>query len=103
MAITYTWNIETTESNTADGGITVIHYCCTGAEGENSASVYGTTDHTYDADADDFIAYDSVTEQNCITWAKAVLDVDAIKATIAAQIAELAAPTTTRGKPWAAE
>jgi len=103
MAVTYTWSVENTESNVADGGITVIHWRCTGVEGDNSASVYGTTGHTYDADADDFVAYDSVTEQNCIDWAKADLDVDAIEAGIAAQIAELATPTTTTGTPWAAE
>ena len=102
MAVTYTWTIPTVERNLSDGGITTIHWRCTGVEGDNSASSYGTTGHEPDASADGFIAYDSVTEANCIAWAQAALDKDAIEAAIADDIGVQKNPTTGLGQPWAA-
>jgi len=111
MAVEYIWSIANTEFNSADGGIFCLHWRVTGSETVGSgddavtytASSYGTTSHTPDADADDFIAYDSVTEANAIEWAKAELDVDAIEQAIADKIAAEQNPTTAVGVPWAAE
>jgi hypothetical protein len=103
MPATFTWSVSDTERNTADGGITTIHWRCTGVDGDHSASSYGTTAHEYDASDAGFIAYASVTEANAIDWAKAQLDVDAIEAAIASDIAEQKTPTTASGTPWAAE
>tara|TARA_B100001093_G_scaffold456598_1_gene467659 strand:- start:305 stop:613 length:309 start_codon:yes stop_codon:yes gene_type:complete len=102
MAVTYTWTIPTVERNLSDGGITIIHWRCTGVDGDNSASSYGTTGHEPDASADGFIAYDSVTEANCIAWAQAALDKDATEAALAAQIEADKNPTSGAGTPWAA-
>jgi hypothetical protein len=102
MAVTYTWTIPTVERNLSDGGITTIHWRCTGVEGDNSASSYGTTGHEPDASDSGFIAYDSVTEANCIAWAQGALDKDAIEAAIASEIAAMANPTSGSGQPWAA-
>ena len=110
MAITYTWTIPTVERNLSDGGINVIHWRCSGTEtvGSGDDAViytdgqYGTTGHTPDASADGFIAYDSVTEANCIAWAQAALDKDAIETAIADNIAVKKTPTTGLGQPWAA-
>ena len=108
MAVTYTWSVANTERNLSDGGITVIHWRCTGSETVGSgddavtytASSYGTTSHTPDADAADFIAYDSVTEANAISWAQAELDQSAIETAIADDIAAQKTPTTGDGVPW---
>ena len=102
MAITYTWTIPNVERNLSDGGITIIHWRCTGVDGDNSASSYGTTSHTPDASANDFIAYDSVTEANCIAWAQADVGKDDTEAAIAAKIEADKNPTTGSGQPWAA-
>jgi len=102
MAVTYTWTIPTVERNLSDGGITTIHWRCTGVDGDHSASSYGTTGHTPDADAANFIAYDDVTEANCIAWAQAALDQDAIETAIADDIGVQKTPTTGSGQPWAA-
>tara|TARA_R100000654_G_scaffold1566_3_gene5693 strand:+ start:3886 stop:4194 length:309 start_codon:yes stop_codon:yes gene_type:complete len=101
MAVTHTWTVETVERNLSDGGITVIHWRCTGVDGDHSASNYGTTGHTPNASDSGFIAYDSVTEANCIAWAQAALDKDAIEAGIADNINLQKTPTTGTGKPWA--
>jgi len=103
MAVTYTWSIPTVERNLSDGGITVIHWRCTGVDGDYSASSYGTTSHTPDADADGFIAYDSVTEANCIAWAQAQVGQEDVEAAIAAKIEADKNPTSAAGVPWAAE
>lgn len=102
MAIEYTWTIPTVERNLADGGITVIHWRCSGVDGDYSASNYGTTGHQPDASADDFIAYDDVTEANCIAWAQSVVGQEDIEANIANQIEAQKNPVTGSGTPWAA-
>ena len=110
MAVNYTWSIPTVERNLSDGGITTIHWRCTGSETVGSgddavtytASNYGTTGHTPDADAADFIAYDDVTEANCISWVQAALDKDVIETGIADNIGVQKTPTTGSGQPWAA-
>lgn len=111
MAVTYTWSVSNTERNLSDGGITTIHWRCTGSETVGSgddavtytASNYGTTSHEYDASDAGFIAYDSVTEANAIEWAKAQLDADAVEQAIADNISAQQNPTSGSGLPWAAE
>ena len=100
MAVTYTWSVANTERNLSDGGITIIHWRCTGVDGDYTASSYGTTSHTPDADAEGFIAYDNVTEADAIEWAKAQLDADAIEQAIADKINAEQNPTTGAGVPW---
>ena len=100
MAVTYTWSVPNTERNIADGGITVIHWRCTGVDGDYTASSYGTTSHTPDADAADFVAYDSVTEAQAIGWAQAALDQSAIETAISDDITAQKTPTTGDGVPW---
>ena len=100
MAVTYTWSVANTERNLSDGGITVIHWKCTGVDGDYTASQYGTTSHTYDADAADFVAYDNVTEAQAIGWAQAALDQSAIETAISDDITAQKTPTTGDGVPW---
>ncbi len=100
MAITYTWSIPTVDRTISTGGIDTIHWNCVGVDGDHKASSYGSTGHSPDSTASDFIAYDSVTEANCIAWAQDQLDKTAIETSIAAQIAEMKTPTKGSGKPW---
>jgi len=100
MAITYTWTISQVERTTASGGINQIHWRCKAVDGDYLASNYGSVEGTPDPDASDFIAYDSVTEANCIAWAQADVGKDDTEANLAAQIALLKAPTTATGVPW---
>ena len=100
MAITYTWTVPTVEHVIATGGIDVLHWRCDAVDGDHSASNYGTVGCTPDSSASDFIAYDSVTEANCIAWVQADVGKDEIEAALAAQIAVLKAPTTATGTPW---
>ena len=100
MAITYTWSIQQVDRTISTGGIDTIHWNCVGVDGDHSARSYGSTAHSPDSTDSDFIAYDSVTEANCIAWAQAQLDKTGIETSIAAQIAEMKTPTKGSGKPW---
>ena len=102
MAITYTWTIPTCEHDIATGGINVVHWRCTGVDGDNSASSYGTVGLTPDPDASDFVAYADVTEAQAQGWVWASVSQDDTEAAIAAKIDAMANPTTASGTPWAA-
>jgi hypothetical protein len=100
MAITYTWSVANMERNTADGGVTVVHWRCEGADGDTTASRYGTTSHTPDTSASDFVAYDSLTEATVLGWVhNGVVKAD-IEGSIATEITEALNPTSSDGMPW---
>jgi len=69
-------------------------------DGDYSVGSYGTVCCIPDPSASDFIAYDSVTEANCIAWVQASVGKDDTEAGLAAQIAVLKTPTTATGVPW---
>jgi hypothetical protein len=100
MAITYTWSIPTVERNLSDGGVTVAHWRCSAVDGDYSASSYGTCGLEYDADALDFIAYDSLTEANVLGWVQGSVSKDDTEAALAAKINADKTPTTGAGVPW---
>ena len=100
MAITYTWTIPTTERNLSDGGVTVAHWRCSAADGDYSASSYGTCGFTPDASAGGFISYDSLTEANVLGCVQGSVSKDDTEAALAAQIEADKTPTTGAGVPW---
>ena len=93
------FSIAELERNT-DGGVIVAHWQVNKASGENVASAYGTVSFTPDTTAEGYIAYDSLTEANVIAWVQDALDTDDLEATLDADLAEQASPTTLTGKPW---
>ena len=100
MAITYTWTIANMERNTADGGVTVAHWRCEGADGEATASAYGTCSWTPDASAPDFIAFDSLNEDFVLHWVWDTVVKADIETAIADKINAELNPMTTTGLPW---
>ena len=103
-----TWTIANLERNTADGGVTVAHWRVTETEtvgsGDDavtySASSYGTVGFTPDADADGFIAFDSLTEADVLGWVYEEVNQAETEAALAADIAGQKTPVTTDGVPW---
>ena len=99
-----TWTIANIERNVADGGVTVAHWRVTESEtvGEDTytASSYGTCGFTPDASAEDFVAYDDLTESTVLGWVHADVDKDATEAALTANIAEQKTPTSADGMPW---
>ncbi len=103
-----TWTIANLERNVADGGVTVAHWRVTEEEtvgtGDDAvtytASSYGTCGFTPDADADDFVAYDSLTEATVLGWVHAEVDQDATEAALTAKIEADKNPVSADGMPW---
>ena len=102
MAVTYDWTFPTCEHDIASGGINVIHWRCTGVDGDNSASSYGTVGLTPDASSPDFVAYADVTEAMAQGWVWDSVSQADTEAAIAAKIDAMANPTEASGTPWAA-
>jgi hypothetical protein len=95
MNITYT--IAQLDRQTSDGLVTTAHYTVNAVDGEHTAGSYGTVGFER---GESFIAYESLTEAQVIAWVKDKLDVEAIEASLAAQIALQKAPVTATGVPW---
>jgi len=106
MAVT--WTISTLERNTSDDGVIVAHWRASDSEvvgtGDDavtySGSSYGTCGFTPDSSAEGYTAYADITEAQAIGWVQADVDVDAIEASIAEQIADSKAPAISTGVPW---
>ena len=100
MAITYKWTINALDAKISHDGKTnvvdTIHWGYSASEGEapdiHEASSIGT--HSLEYDKDSFIEYDKVKESDVIGWLEAALDVDAMKASLDAQIALLKVPVS---------
>ena len=97
MSITYTWKINTLESNTADGFVSVAHWTCTAVDGEHSASCYATVSW---AEGTPAVPYDNLTEATVLGWVWESVDKAATEASLAAQIALLKNPVKATGTPW---
>ena len=94
---TITWKIAQLDRQTSDGLVTTAHWRVDAVDGEHTAGSYGTVGFER---GDAFIAYDSLNEAQVIAWVKDKLDVEAIEASLAAQIALQKAPVTATGVPW---
>ena len=101
---TFNWSIANTERYLDTGGIFVVHWRVTAEEtvGDDTftASSYGTVGFTPDADADDFVAYDSLTEEVVMGWVHAEVDQSATEAALTANIEAQKNPVSADGKPW---
>ena len=101
-----TWTIANLERNLADGGVTVAHWRVTESEtvgtGDDTftASAYGTVGFTPDADADDFVAYDSLTEEVVIGWVWESVNQEETEAALTANIETQKNPVSADGMPW---
>ena len=92
-----TWKINTLESNTADGFVSVAHWSCTAVYGEHSASAYATVSW---AEGTPTIPYASLTEATVLNWVWESVDKASTEASLAAQIELLKAPVKSTGVPW---
>ncbi len=65
-----------------------------------TASSYGTVGFTPDASADDFVAYDDLTEATVLGWVHAEVDQSATEASLTANIEGQKNPVSADGMPW---
>ena len=100
-----TWTIVNTEydikGSKGDNQITTLHWECKDQDGDHSGRVYGST--AIPEPSGTFIEYAKVTHENCVTWAKAIMGDDQVKASedaVQNQINLSKTPTQGSGKPW---
>ena len=100
-----TWTITSTQydikGSKGDNQITTLHWECTDEDGEHRGRVYGST--AIPEPSGTFIEYAKVTHANCLTWCKAIMGDDQVKAyedSVAKQITFSKEPIQGSGKPW---
>tara|TARA_R110002073_G_scaffold102007_1_gene231675 strand:+ start:766 stop:1056 length:291 start_codon:yes stop_codon:yes gene_type:complete len=96
--MTVNWTIAQLERNT--DGVVTAHWRASDVDGDHAGSAYGTCGFTPDPTDELFIAFEHLTEADVLSWIESELDVDAIEASIAAQIAESKQPAVSVGVPW---
>ena len=104
--MTVTWKVVCLDSTKTVGSLSdvvdTIHWTATKIDGDYAGSEYGSIAIS-DADASSFTAYNSITEENAIAWAKAAMGSDkvtAIENGLDNQINKQKTPTTSHGVPW---
>jgi len=103
MAVTYNWTIGNLEyNNDSDKGVVIVHWRCSGVDGDYSASAYSTQSFTPDPSADGYVSYDDLTEATVIGWVQNAVDQSAVEQSIADKIEAQKNPTTLSGTPWSA-
>ena len=95
------WKINTLEyTNDSDKGVINAHWDCTLLEGEYSARRYGSCSFSPDPSSDEYVPFESLTEELVIGWVQSTLDVEEIEASLNAQIEEQKNPKTLKGLAW---
>lgn len=100
MAVTYTWTIPTVERTISTGGINIIHWRCRAVDGDFAAVENDTVHCTPNPSESDFISYENVTLQNCISWAQDAVGKDAVEDSLSAKIDLQRSPPQASGVPW---
>ena len=105
MAISYSWEINTLERELSSGYVTKVIYRVKGLDDSvEKARRTGEVNYTKPSSLpSDFIAYDSLTANGCITWVKDALgstDVTAIESSLKNDIDEIKTQATGSGPPW---
>lgn len=90
MAITYEWSFPQFEVSPQVGELTdvvvTIHWELVGTDEDDvSTRIYGTVT-LGPPSIDDFTGFESITKEQTISWVSSVLDVNSMKANIAASI-----------------
>lgn len=106
MATVYTWNVNTMDTAPSEDGLSdvvkVIHWRLSANDGTHIADTYSTL--SLEApDSEHFTAFGDLTEAQVIAWVESKLDVDALKASLDAQLERLAnPPIVVKQGPWTA-
>ena len=96
--MTVNWTIAQLERNT--DGVVTAHWRASDVDGDHSGSSYGTCSFTPDPTDEAFIVFEDLSEADVWSWVQSEIDVDAIQASIAAQISESREPVVSVGVPW---
>jgi hypothetical protein len=85
------------DRNTDGDIVTTIHYSAVKQDGDFTASTYGTVGLEQ---GDTVIPFASLTEETVKTWLAEKIDIEAMEASLDAQLADKKAPKVASGLPW---
>jgi len=101
----FNWTVSAMDYTVSQDGhtnvVNTVHWRVSKTDGDHSGSSYGTVG--LEAPSGTFVEWDDITEETAVGWAKAALgdeQVAAVEASIDAQIAEQANPTSGTGVSW---
>jgi hypothetical protein len=94
-----TWDIANLEREVSDGYVYTAHWTVSSTLDEFSAGAYGSVG--LERPAGELIPFDQLSKEQVVEWVKEKLDVPAIEAALASQIAEQQEPKQASGLPWA--
>jgi len=101
------WNIVALDATVATGAINVAHWEASDYEVVDGVTHrgrrYGAVNLAVNVDAEDFIPWAEVTEENALAWTKSALgeeEMASIESCIANDIAESKVPVVTSKNPW---
>ena len=112
--MSFTWKVSALDYAVSQDGLSnvvnTVHWRCS-KEDEDGNSGYAYGSHGLpEPDPSNFVAWDSLDEFTVLSWMTADMvaaveegeetEVDRVQASVDAQIAEQAAPTTGSGVPW---
>ncbi len=104
-APTFTWSVENMERSVSTGCVSILHWRVTATDGVHTLSHYSTVSlPPKDPSDPTFVAFANVTKAIAIGWAKGEIGAVTVKAHedgLTQELANLAAPTTEAGVPWA--
>jgi hypothetical protein len=95
------WKINTLEyTNDSDKGVINAHWDVTLTDEDYSARRYGSCSFSPDPSSDEYVPFESLTEELVIGWVKDTLDVEQIEKSLTVQIEEQKNPKTLKGLAW---
>ena len=104
MATTYKWSISAIDTAVSEEGLSnvakTIHWRLLADNGTHVAESYSSVSLS-SPEAETFVEFDDLTEEIVVSWLEAKLDVNALKASLDAQLEKLAnPPMVTKSAPW---
>jgi hypothetical protein len=92
------FTIEQLDRN-SDGGVTQVHWIVSKTSGNYTATNYGSCEFMPDTTSDGYVEFESLTQDNVISWLQSKLDTADIESHLDADLAEQATPSTITGLP----
>jgi hypothetical protein len=92
-----TWIVNKMTRVATDGFVVTVDWTAREQDGSYTASTSGTTGLSQ---GDSFTPYEDLTQDQVISWVKAVVDVPTIETNLANEIARQKTPVVLNGVPW---
>lgn len=109
---TFTWYIGAMQRHPATGGVAMVEWRCRAQDGKHLTEAYGAVTFEPDPTAQDFVAYEDLTEEMVLAWVRERIVSDGkdlpqavtpevIERDLGRQLDDMINPPLRSGMPWA--